>query len=181
MGVILFSGVHGVGKGFFLDRVKSGLSLYNVYSASKLIERYRASTDAGYKQVSNVKGNQEVLIQAMKEAMDNNAGDFVLDGHLCIFNAKGEVERIPRFFFEEIKVTGIILLQDTPEQIYCRIRKRDANTIDVCDIDRMQDEEEKYAKELEKELNIKYTAITHECTKVQFMEILKRWGDGYSE
>lgn len=170
-----------MGKGFFLNKVKNSISLYNVCSASTLIERYRPSTDAGYKRVSNVNDNQEALIQAIKEAMANDAGDIILDGHLCIFNARGEVERIPRFFFEETKITGIILLQDAPEKIYYRIKKRDADTIDMCDIERMQSEEEEYAKELEKELNIKYVVITHECTEEEFVGLLNNWGGAYSE
>ena len=181
MKAFLLSGVHGVGKGFFLEKVKNSISMYNMISASTLIERYQASADAGYKRVSNVNGNQEVLIHAMKEAMTNDTRDFILDGHLCIFNAKGEVERVPKFFFEETKITGIILLQDASEDIYCRIRKRDACTIDVCDIERMQREEEEYAKELERELNIKYVAITHECTEERFIAVLKKMGGGYSE
>lgn len=53
---------------------------------------------------------------------------------------------------------------------------KDSNTIDVYDIERMQREEEKYAKELERELNIKYVAITHECTEERFIEVLKKLG-----
>ena len=56
MKVILLSGVHGVGKGFFLEQVKKNIEEYNVYSASKLIERYKSPTDAGYKKVCNVCG-----------------------------------------------------------------------------------------------------------------------------
>lgn len=173
MKAILFSGVHGVGKGFFLKKVKNIIPSYNVYSSSTLIERFCNPTDAGYKRVSSVGDNQEVLIRALREAVANDARDFILDGHLCIFNAKGEVERIPKFFFEEIKITEIVLLQDIPEEIYCRIRKRDTVTIGVCDIERMQKEEERYAKELEKELHIRYAVITHGCTDEQFKNLLE--------
>ncbi len=175
MKAFLFSGVHGVGKGFFLNKLENN-SLYHIYTASALIERYHSSADAGYKRVSNVKSNQETLIRGMKEVMDRDNGTLILDGHLCIFNAKGEVERIPKFFFEEAGIEGIMLLQDIPERIYCRIRKRDANIIDVSVIEQMQREEEKYARELEKELNIGWAIITHECTEDQFAKIQRKWG-----
>ena len=63
---ILFSGVHGVEKGFYLNKVKNKIERFNIYSASDLIEKYQESADAGYKKVSNVKGNQEILIKAIK-------------------------------------------------------------------------------------------------------------------
>ena len=40
MKAILLSGVHGVGKGFFLDKIKKYIQSYNIYSASSLIEKF---------------------------------------------------------------------------------------------------------------------------------------------
>lgn len=174
MKVILFSGAHGVGKGFFLDKVSEDIPQYQIYSASNLIERYQSSTDAGYKKVSNVNSNQDVLIKAIKEVRSNDAKSFILDGHLCIFNAKGEVERIPEYFFIETQITGIILLQDAPRIICDRIRQRDCNKISIHDIERMQNEEKNYAIDLEAEFQIKYEIITHECTGKQFGEKISK-------
>ena len=181
MKAILFSGAHGVGKGFFLDKVKKYIQQYNVYSASKLIERYQSSTDAGYKKVSNVNNNQEALVKSLKEAKNNDIKDFILDGHLCVFNAKGEVERIPEYFFYETEITGIVLLQDEPQSICDRINQRDAKEISVCDIEWMQDEERKYAEELEAKFQIGYAIITHECTGEQFEEKLREIGGDFLE
>ena len=58
MKAILLSGVHGVGKGFFLENIKKYIQSYNIYSASSLIEKFQPSADAGYKKVSNVNSNQ---------------------------------------------------------------------------------------------------------------------------
>lgn len=173
---ILFSGVHGVGKGFFLEKVKENIYNYEVYSASKLIERYQPSADAGYKKVSNVNNNQDILIKAINDEKNHNKKDFILDGHLCIFNARGDVERIPEYFFINTNINGIILLQDAPQIIYDRINKRDANEIDISDIERMQEEERNYAKELQSKFQIKYVIISHECTGEQFEEKLKKIG-----
>ncbi len=38
MKIILFSGAHGVGKGFFLNKVKENVQQYDILSASTLIE-----------------------------------------------------------------------------------------------------------------------------------------------
>ncbi|MBD5096054.1 MAG: AAA family ATPase [Lachnospiraceae bacterium] len=176
MKTILFSGVHGVGKGFFLDKVKENIQHYDVYSASKLIERYRPSTDAGYKRVSNVNNNQDILIKAIKEEKFHNRKDFIIDGHLCIFNARGDVEFVPQYFFIDAQITGIVLLQDEPRIICDRISQRDSNKISMRNIEKIQDEEQKYARELQNKFQIEYVIISHECTGEQFEEILRNIG-----
>lgn len=176
MKVILLSGAHGVGKGYFLDKVKANIQNYEVYSASNLIERYQASTDAGYKKVKNVSNNQDILVKAIKEEMAHNEKDFILDGHLCIFNSNGEVERIPERFLFEAHIVGIVLLQDDPKVISARINQRDSNTICVTEIKIMQEEEKEYAKELQDKFDITYAVVSHECTGEQFEELLRKMG-----
>lgn len=162
-----------MGKGFFLDKVKGATAGYDIYSASKLIEWYQPSTDSGYKRVSNVNSNQDLLIMAINEIQNSNQKHLILDGHLCIFNAEGQVERIPQYFFEQIQIEGIVLLQDAPQKICNRIKKRDATEISIYDIERMQNEEKKYARELNANYHIKYEIITHKHTDEKFAEILR--------
>ncbi len=172
MKTILFSGTHGVGKGFFLDKVKEGIQNYNIYSASALIQKYKPATDAGYKKVQDVNGNQDVLVKAIKEIKTKCIDGMILDGHLCVFNADGEVERIPESFFVDAKITGIIILQDEPLRICERLRKRDSKDVKIQDIESMQNEERRYASELDAKLQIKHVIITHECTKEQLIQNL---------
>lgn len=181
MKVFLFSGVHGVGKGFFLKKIKNNVQQYSIYSASSLIERYQPSTDAGYKKVSNVNNNQDVLIKAIKEEINCSISNFIIDGHLCIFNAKGEVVRVPEYFFIETQINGIIILQDNPEMICNRISQRDTKVISVNDIKKMQEEEKKYANELYNKFKINNFVISHKCTGEQFNEILRRLGGDDNE
>lgn len=176
MKIILFSGAHGVGKGFFLNKVKENIQQYDVLSASSLIERYQPSTDAGYKKVKDINSNQDVLIKAIEEAMKKGSKDIILDGHLCIFNAKGEVERIPEYFFHKTHIVGIVLLHDDPRVICDRICNRDINHISVKDLEYMQDEECKYAMELEEKHHIKHVIISHEFTGALFEKILREIG-----
>ena len=108
MEIILFSGAHGVGKGYFLDKIKKDIQGFNIYSASDLIKRYKNATDAGYKKVSDIDDNQNVLIKAIKEIKKDNR-NIILDGHLCVFNANGKVERIPEKFFVDAEITEIMI------------------------------------------------------------------------
>lgn len=174
---ILFSGVHGVGKGFFLEKIKKEIEIYNIYSASTLIEKYQLSTDAGYKKVRNVKNNQDILIKAIKETKLNDESSFILDGHLCIFDLEGNVVRIPENFFYETQIEGIVLLQDCPDVIFDRINARDGKEISVQSIEKMQYEEQRFAEELREKYNISYVIITHECTGVEFMQRIQEMGE----
>lgn len=181
MKVFLFSGAHGAGKGFFLKKVKEDIGSYDIYSASSLIERYHPATDAGYKRVSNVNDNQDILIKAIREEKFHNTKDFILDGHLCILNKQGAVERIPESFFADAQITGIVLLQDEPEMICERLRNRDSVGISIQIIEKMQNEEKIYARELQNRYHIRHAIISHECTGKQFADVLREIGGGTNE
>lgn len=173
---ILFSGVHGVGKGFFLKKINKEIEEYNIYSASTLIEKYKSSTDAGYKKVRNVKNNQDILIKAVKEAKLKDGNSFILDGHICIFDAEGNIVRIPENFFGETQIEVIVLLQDSPKVISDRLNIRDGKEINIQSIEKMQCEEQKFAEELWEKYKIPYIVVTHECTGVEFMQRIQEIG-----
>ncbi len=168
-------------KGFFLEKVKEDIGNYDIYSASSLIERYHPATDAGYKRVSNVNDNQNILIKAIREEKAHNTKDFILDGHLCILNKQGSVERIPESFFAGAQITGIVLLQDDPEMICERLRNRDSDGISIQIIEKMQNEEKIYARELQNKYHIRQAIISHECTGKQFADVLREIGGGTNE
>ena len=176
MSIILFSGVHGVGKGYFLNKMDHILKDYSVYTASQLIERYQLSSDAGYKRVNNVKNNQDVLICALEQIKEDDNKDIILDGHICLFNKEGKIERIPLEFFEKTNITGIVLLQDDVAQIISRLEERDKVSISRDSIDNMQKEELKYAKELQEKYNIHVVQVNHNNTAEEFENMLREVG-----
>lgn len=106
----------------------------------------------------------------------NDGNNFILDGHLCIFNVEGNVVRIPENFFEETQIEGIVLLQDCPDVISDRINKRDGKTINVQSIEKMQHEEQKFAEELWEKNKIPYVVVTHKCTGAEFMQRIQKIG-----
>lgn len=163
MGTILLSGAHGVGKGYFLEKVKNDIKNYKVVSGSGLIGQYRCATDGGYKKVTDVRGDQDVLVQVLKSTQEKERRNIILDGHICVFNAEGSLERIPEEFFGQADIVGIVILQDSPEVIVQHLNERDTNKIKAEDIEKMQTEENEYAKELEKKYLIPYRIITHVC------------------
>lgn len=69
---------------------------------------------------------------------------------------------IPEYFFVDAQITGIVLLQDEPRIICDRINRRDSIEISMRDVESMQDEERKYARELQEKFQIEYTILRFE-------------------
>lgn len=159
MKAVLLSGVHGVGKSFLLKAIKTDLSEYTIYSASGLIEKYKLSDDAGFKKVRNVKINQQILVESIKNEMKNGKNSFILDGHLCLLNATNSVERIPIEFFHKTGISNIILVQDEPASIYERIKNRDRQLLAIETIKCLQNNENIYANELEQKYGMNILRI----------------------
>ncbi len=81
--------------------------------------------------------------------------DFILDGHFCLLNASGKVQRISYDTFTMLKPDTIVLLTENPEIIVSRRRKRDGIEIAVESVENFQREERLYADEVVKKIGAK--------------------------
>lgn len=172
--IFLLSGVHGVGKGYFLENILGADSNYTILGASNLIRQYKDAEDAGYKMVKDVSDNQKVLLKALIAEKRQIKTDIILDGHLCIINRNGDIERIPKEFLIKASVHGIILLQDDVENIIKRQNLRDGVGLEKQTIVKIQEDEIKYCEYLKNELNVPYIVIDGECTYNQFIKELNQ-------
>lgn len=174
--IFLLSGVHGVGKGHFIDEKLKDVSNISAIGASTLIEKYKKSEDSGYKKVKDVSENQRVLLGALKQLQNDANKDILLDGHLCIINSLNSIERIPESFMIEAPISGIILLQECVSEIVQRQKLRDGITLSKSLIEKIQTEEKEYAEFLLKKLNIPYKIISSKCDKDQFLKLIHEMG-----
>lgn len=94
--IILLSGVHGVGKGYYLKKNFVMSEKFTILEASTLIKRYKEADDAGYKRVKDISNNQDVLLTALLKEQKTVRNNIILDGHLCLLNSNGELECIRR-------------------------------------------------------------------------------------
>lgn len=172
--IFLLSGVHGVGKGYFLENILKGDSNYTILEASNLIQQYKDAEDAGYKMVKDVSDNQKVLLKALITEKRRIETDIILDGHLCIINKNGDIERIPVEFLIKASVHGIILLQDDVESIIKRQNLRDGVGLEKQTIAKIQEDEIRYCEFLKSELKVPYIVIAGGCTYNQFIKELNQ-------
>lgn len=149
--MIFCSGIHGVGKDFFLKKVEEVTGIKS-YSASSLIETYGSVEFDEDKRTPNINRNQECLLQALKS--EKLPKEYILNGHFCLLNEKGEPERIPIKTFYELNPSKIIILTEKPEIIVGRRMIRDRKEVSVEETEKFQKEEIIYGKEVAKKLGI---------------------------
>lgn len=174
---IILSGVHGVGKGYFISHQLADVENLSAITASQLISSVHNPEDAGNKRVKDVKNNQAILLNGLKKLWTNHDGTFLLDGHIVILDSNDRIQRIPISFFEDGMFDTLILLQDNPRLIYDRLIKRDGfSKLSLELISDIQRQETMYAEELVKK-GIEVCFITPTSCSECYMKYFETKGD----
>lgn len=147
--MIFVAGVHGVGKTYFCNTL-SNISNLNVYSASKLILEIKNEENNVDKTVKAISNNQTYLISAIERIKNQN---FILDGHFCLIDTKGLVQKIPQETFMKLSIQIILVLYDEVHNILRRLEKRDGIKHDYDVLEKLQQTELEYAKEISRIIN----------------------------
>lgn len=149
--IIFVGGIHGVGKTTICNEISDELEIKS-YSSSELIKKINSDKLWDNKKVKNVSGNQNILLDAINLYLCGNK-NYLLDGHFCLMNEHGEVNKVPFETFEKMKLDKIILVIDEASNIIKRLKSRDDNIYSLDFINAFQDQEIEYAKEVSKKLN----------------------------
>lgn len=150
--MLFISGIHGVGKSYFCQQVKDKLGVIS-YSASTLISEKKNSGFSIDKLIPDIDDNQKYLLAAIDE-LNSVSKRYLLDGHFCLLNAAGAVQRIPQSTFTTLNPDAILLLTENAEVIADRRFKRDHIQQAVNEIEAFQREEAQYASEIVGHLHI---------------------------
>lgn len=125
MGIIFVAGVHGIGKTSCCSEVAK-LTGYTHHAASSIIKMEKTSAIAEHsKEVRDVMGNQELLIQGVQKLYEAGNVKIILDGHFTILNSQGQIETVDLAVFAELKMDGVVAYRDDPQRIANRLRERD--------------------------------------------------------
>ncbi len=149
-------GVHGVGKGTVCNKICEQVGLTHL-SASELLKWGEISTNDN-KKVKDIKDTQERLLIGINNATQKGKS-YLLDGHFCLFNAKGVIEKVPKETFAKIAPKSIAIVTAEVKLIKKRLEKRDKQTYELEVLEFMQNQEKEYAKEIAKVLNISFVEI----------------------
>lgn len=157
--MIFLGGVHGVGKTSMCDGVSDQFGL-KVVSASAIIraEREYPSPDSRTA-VSNVGGNQGLLIRGVRRLLADDPGNYLMDGHFALRTLSGKIEKIDAGVFHSIGVNGLVCLVDDPRAISQRLAARDGEGHDVNEIAQLQEAELGSAESVSRVLGLGLTVV----------------------
>lgn len=165
--MIFISGIHGVGKTFFCNKIKTAFGI-DCYSSSSLIAEQKKQGFPADKCVDSIDENQFFLLQAVN-ALREERKEFLLDGHFCLLDREGIITRIPADTFSALAPDAIVLLTEDPAIISKRRLERDNIVCSVVAIQAFQEEEIKYAKEISDLLKIPLM-ISSASNDIDFVE-----------
>lgn len=177
--MIFIGGVHGVGKSYFCKLVKESTGI-EVYSASALIAEKKQSGFAKDKLIPDIDDNQQYLLLTLDE-LKASGKNFILDGHFCLLNASGEVQRIPYETFAALRPDAIILLTEKPEVVVSRCRERDNVEVTPQSIEGFQQEEAAYAREVAASIGAKLFISEGADSVVQALDFIRMLLEGTGE
>lgn len=152
--LIFVGGIHGVGKTYFCNTVSHKYNIAS-YSASELISRQRREPLSTDKKVGNISVNQNILLKSLL-GLKIGTKWFMLDGHFCLINSQGKVDRVPETTFQCLLPKGIIVVVDSAEKIHERLRVRDGIAFSIDFIRQFQNEELMYSREIATTLSVPY-------------------------
>lgn len=143
--IIFVGGIHGVGKGTICNRICEVTDFVHL-SASEIL-KWNEISQPGNKNVANIQSTQDSLLEGLKKTLQKNKS-YLLDGHFCLFNSEGKVEKVPLEIFERISPKLIAVVTTDVQLIKERLERRDNKSYGFEILKLMQNMEKKYAKEI---------------------------------
>ena len=142
--IIFLGGIHGVGKGTLCSKIKDQHDIEHL-TASELLKWTEVNEDPKNKMVTDIQNMQDRLIHGLKLRVEEGR-KYLLDGHFCLFDSQGSVNRVPFSTFSGINPIFISVLVTDPEIIVQRLTARDGKPYELKVIQQMQQEEVTYGK-----------------------------------
>lgn len=155
--IIFIGGIHGVGKGTLCKNIASELNVIHL-TASDVLKWDDFTTDSTNKCVKDIQVTQNRLICNLRNIILPEKF-YLLDGHFCLLNNEGIIEKIPDQTFIEINPIKFVLVTENPETICWRLEKRDEKKYDANLLKQMQEMEKEHALHISKLLSIELFEI----------------------
>ena len=156
MEIYFIGGIHGAGKGTICKKICQKTNLTHLI-ASDILKWEEISTKDN-KNVLDIQDTQDRLLVGLKDKTVDGSS-YLLDGHYCLFNGKGEVEKIPLETFRIIKPKLVAIVEENIEVIKQRLENRDNRKYEYVLLDDMQNIEKRYAKYIAKRLKVPFFEI----------------------
>ncbi|MED4013782.1 ATP-binding protein [Priestia aryabhattai] len=152
--ILFIGGIHGVGK-TTVCRDLSNIYSLTYLSASEIISKVRKEEFTKNKKIDNIDQNQSILIDALDQ-YTSEEGWVILDGHFCLLDKYGVIQRIPTCTFSDLLPKAIIIFIDDVKEISIRLKERDDNVLSVEYLHEFQKKEVNHAFYIAEKLSVPY-------------------------
>lgn len=164
MGVIVVTGIPGVGKTTVMKQAAEGIDIKFVTFGSVMIDIA--------KEIGLVKDRDEMRKLTLEQQKDlqirsaekvASMGDVILDTHCTVKTPKGYMPGLPEWVLKKLKPTAIVVVEADPDEIFNR-RAKDATR------NRDLDSEEEIAEhqQINRAAAMSYATLTGATVKIVF-------------
>jgi len=164
MGVIVVTGIPGVGKTTVMKQAAEGIDIKFVTFGSVMIDIA--------KEIGLVKDRDEMRKLTLDQQKDlqirsaekvASMGDVILDTHCTVKTPKGYMPGLPEWVLKKLKPTAIVVVEADPDEIFNR-RAKDATR------NRDPDSEEEIAEhqQINRAAAMSYATLTGATVKIVF-------------
>ncbi|MBA3986452.1 MAG: AAA family ATPase [Flavobacteriales bacterium] len=144
--IVFIGGIHGVGKSTICNSICNALKI-SYLSASDVLKWSKLNSDVKNKKVEDISLTQNLLINGLNEHVQKDC-KYILDGHYCLLNKDGHVERIPIETFQKINPNALSVIIAGVTEIKNHLESRDNRAYDFDLLNEMQETEIQYAKDI---------------------------------
>ena len=110
------------------------------------------------KRGSDISLNQQILLSEIRSLSPHQRPN-ILEGHLCLINNEDKIECIPEYIFENLHLTGIVLLKTNIQNAQNRLWKRDHTYYPIEQLRQLQEQEQIYASKLSRKIAIPLISV----------------------
>lgn len=157
--LIFIGGIHGAGKGTICHKICEETDLVHI-TASEIL-KWDEISELDNKKVDDIQSTQNRLINGLKK-IQKDGKSYLLDGHFCLFNSEGVVEKVPLETFEKIAPKMIAVVTTEVQKIKKRLEERDDTIYDLNVLKEMQILEKEYAQEIAVNFNVPFVEVKNE-------------------
>ncbi len=162
MGIIVVTGIPGVGKTTVMEKASEGVDIKFVTFGTVMID---IANELGL--VQNRDEMRKLTLQQQKELQIKTAErvskmkNVILDTHCTIKTPKGYMPGLPEWVIKKLKPNTIILVEAKPEEIFNRRNNDSTRNRDTDSIDKIK--EHQY---MNRSIAMAYSAITGATVKI---------------
>ena len=136
MGVIVVTGIPGVGKTTVMKKAAEGMNIQFVTFGTVMIEIAKETGVAKDRdEMRKLTIDQQKELQIKTAEKIANMGDVILDTHCTVKTPQGYMPGLPEWVIKKLQPKTIVIVEADPEEIYNRrkndpTRNRDPDTIE---------------------------------------------------